>query len=598
MKKLIFTFFVLLTTSQAYATNYYTTGSTWYNGTDDYSLLYWIDWGWFDFMTNWTSSGASFWNSTQAFVSLSWNELSTSNCIYNSSFQYQWCYQFYNLEWGLVFVLSPWYQVFKWILRLPNSEILNTDISIYDNALYTPYKKYCFYLDSSSNFFWFKEKELNEICENSVVVEWVTLEQTTINSIGNIPNITPPVWPITYSINGLTCESKPFPDLYNVSWYNIGSWPVKEDLSNTWSVRLKVSASTWSTRDYDLISISKSSENDINPTIIPFWSLPYPGSLTEEATIRSDWYLNISSYASWALRTFNLIQMNAIWYLEWWSSVSLYIWRSDWTSSIWSKSWTWTDLTIWFPTYANRIWIKYLNAFNWIRIWSAPFTLKTSCYKNFNVCKWVINSGISDCVAGTAVNWIYLWQCSIAGSWSVYGSWSCVPTVDSSWNIIPPSPMAWWYVTLDASGAIVWTVNPPIQEQNQEEINSIFSCWFSDDDSWYKTLWNWLTCPVTVVWNIFNSAWDNISKTVNGISRINSVTNNIGFTWSESQHFTWSTNVIGNKLAEKFEDIGDSTKWVTLVGKIYKMAWWALFVWFIVVAVIWTIIFLIKSKND
>lgn len=448
-----------------------------------------------------------------------------------------------------------------------------------DDKVFSDYIGYCWFYDytnrNSSSVNLFIPWDTSQPCLDSFTYAGNTWHSLAIYFGTTPPDPpTPPVpppGPVTSSINGLTCTTSQFPDVSAATWYNIGSHPQETDLSNTWSIRLRWSE-TWSIMDYDSVLYTKWPDDALNPSSIPFESVKWPG-WTATGILRADWFLNVLSLSGWTNRLFNLVQMNVWSYYEagGWEAL-IYVKTQDWQTSQATKSWTGNTLTFSTQVPVNAFGFKFVPSFSGIRIWTSANVEKTQCSVGFNICKWTTTTYWPNCASQDAVNWVPLGECMIAWSGSVYWSGSCIPTVNASGSIIPPSPAAGGYVVRDWSGNIVWSVTIPVSENMEKQFNSAFDCWIEQDASWYATIGQYLVCPVTVAKKLITSGWDGVSKSFNWLKAIVWVVNTLtGATAPEVDTSTWSNPIIAI-IREKADMVGDRNNApIPVVNNTYNM---------------------------
>lgn len=588
MKKYIFLFFVLFTTSQAYATDYYSTWSTFYNWTDWYTILYWLNGNWVDIITNWTSSWASLTQSSFWFESLSWNELTSAKAYYNSSFQFQWNYQSYNLSWWIVFIAGNTFTFANWPLLEQTAEIENTEISIYNNAFYTPYKKYCFYLyQVSVNKLLFKEKNLNEDCESSVIFEWNTVEQTTISNIGNVPNIPwqniqPP------NIPWVSCKLIEIPTLSSTVWWDdffenpfsaVGSGTI---LNQDWTVKSQVKFAESANSDF-------SDYDRFTATDVQYVSSLYTGSLTYPWTIKSNlspwawanWWLYIANFTSdrnGTRRPWNVLQIfgadtgffGNFGYLQDFQT-------RDTTKLEYDGSGTVTFLS---GTPVRDFAIQTVWGFNGMRIWLATKSTYYECSgSNGNLCQlnaiatW---SGV-ECKGETTAEGIEYGQCE-------WKSWNVCAPITQSGVVVAPLPLPWQAYTVDGSGAITYT--PYYIPWADIDTKGLFDCSYSD---WTDSV----GCIKEILWNISDSISKGNESLVWGNNAINQTIQSVG------KNQTWSLDIslVSATGANLIDDIfrgswNQAMWWTDFFGELGRFALYGALLCLVVL-----IILLIISAN-
>lgn len=358
----------------------------------------------------------------------------------------------------------------------------------------------------------------------------------------------PPLTPITKDINGLTCQTDFIPTLSGAIWYNYWSLPTKVNVDdatipNLWWVEFWTGWVNW---DRDVAVWTPS----WTWSIIATWSLTYPWTATgilidPDSTFGTFW---IDSVRNWVKVPYNIFEFFWTENLAFWTSWAFTEILNDGTGLGWTplSSSGWVSVGVlansngWFSSLS----VRYLGRYNGIRIGRGSLIAKTSCSINFNICEWSYNWQSLECQSAQSAWGIPFAWCGITGSGSIYWSGSCVPLADGSGMIIPPSPAAGGYVTLDWSWRVVWTVAPAVTAKSF--FAGVFDCGIQPNDAWYIVIWKALICPITVFWNFTAKVWDSVSGTQAAVNQLGQVSINAlsGATLAGS----WSSYTGGNQL--------------------------------------------------
>lgn len=383
------------------------------------------------------------------------------------------------------------------------------------------------------------------------------------------------------AINWLNCTTDIIPDIDNATWYNNfmnNTWFLS-NVDDDWWIRFF----SWSGTIYNFPEAQYVNRAALYYADQTAWWVFSSGSLnypwTERTTIR--WWNKsplLLSFSDSEIKP-NVVQWHGV------NSVALwYAWTVQFQNTQLQDS---PEVPIsasgWIATAVisgneriNKVLLNYSSWFNWFRYWVAPTTSKSSCSYKYNLCEWSIEGANTVCQSWNLVWWIPAWNCVITGSWSVYGSWACVPETTASGAIIPPVIVP-WVTVYDSEGNPVWNIY-----ENESPVPD-FSCWFLDSDNWLDTIGKSFKCAVSYIQNTFN-VWKQGIDTIQGTSQtlwqsvdINPITS----TWS-------ATGAISNPLLAQLQWVDE---WASET-KYLKMTFW-FFVFFftiLIVAVLATVL--------
>jgi hypothetical protein len=163
--------------------------------------------------------------------------------------------------------------------------------------------------------------------------------------------------------------------------------------------------------------------------------------------------------------------------------------------------------------------------------------------------------------------------------------------VNASGSIIPFVVTDNNTIQYDQNGNVIWSIINSLPDNTY--FNNVFNCWFSEDESWYGTIWKSLICPITVTKNILFNAWDNVNEAFNwlqplqnSINNLDTVTGNIINTGSQ---LTWFTE----NFAEKLNVIGNNNTWF---DRIFNFVWYGM-ITTVIIFIMGIIIFLIRKNK-
>lgn len=395
-------------------------------------------------------------------------------------------------------------------------------------------------------------------------------------------------------IAGLTCQTDLIPNYNATVWSNYGALPISANISDDTAPNLAwlQQWGSWS-GDRDISVWYKSG----TWSILPKESFMYPW--TADA-ILLDYQneigtLSINSVRGGRDNPFNIFEFsntsNIAFGKAWGFTVTDSISGVNYDTTVLSSSWGLAVGSLWNSSgYMKNLEVSLLWKFNWFRIWRAPNIAKTACYTNFNICEFSQEWASLLCQPAKSGAGIDFWGCEVTGSGSLYWSGSCVPTRDISGNIIPPNPLAGGYVTYDANGNIVSTVNPPT---TTSFLTWVFSCNIDyAKDSWYWIVWKALTCPITVFGNLYNKVYNSYSKAQSGIDQISWISKK----WVEWAKVDTSTGAsyTGSNLLVKSLLINEQKAGENKYIKIFKISLMAIFAVFALAF----LISIIKNRNS
>ena len=399
-------------------------------------------------------------------------------------------------------------------------------------------------------------------------------------SSGYIPK--PPTPPTVVSqINGLNCVSEIIPDLWNVTWYDdfMGdTWFLSSVDDDGW-----IRFFSWSGSIDDLPEAEYVNRAWLFYADQTAWGNFASGSLnypwTARTTIR--WWNEsplLLSFSDSEVKP-NVVQWHwvnsvALWYA---GTVQFRNTKNQDTNEVpLSESGGVATAVISWNDRIRKVLLNYSSWFNWFRYWVAPVISKSSCSYKYNLCEWSIEWENTVCQSWNLVWWIPAWNCVLTSSWSVYGSWSCVPETTASGAIIPPILVP-WVTVYDSEGNAVWNIY-----ENESPVPD-FSCWFADDDWWIDTIWKGIKC-------FFNLIQTSVSSTKDWIDIIQGTSQTL---WQSVDinptTSTWSaTGALSNPLLAQLQWVEEEAS----ETKYLKMTFW-FFVFFftiLIVAVLATVL--------
>ena len=396
---------------------------------------------------------------------------------------------------------------------------------------------------------------------------------------------TPPppttIWP-----NWLNCSTKKAPDIENANWHYPWRYTNFYDQSSTGALRLVFRESNLNNNNVDIIEYSLINDGGSE---IPENSINWTNT-GSNAFLIGNWELRISGVEERNFRAFNLVQIGWI-ALPTWTTLPIRYESLNWNLHDGISILSWSTLTIWFNDLVKKVWISNIGRFNWIRLWVAPEKTVKFCGVSNAWCGYkFIWTGLQ-CTPLRVFTTLSQGWCVISGSGSLYGSWSCVPAVNASGSIIPFVVTDNNTIQYDQNGNVIWSIINPLPDNTY--FNNVFNCWFSEDESWYGTIWKSLICPITVTKNILFNAWDNVNEAFNwlqplqnSINNLDTVTGNIINTGSQ---LTWFTE----NFAEKLDVIGNNNTWF---DKIFNFVWYGM-ISTVIIFIMGIIIFLIRKNK-
>lgn len=396
------------------------------------------------------------------------------------------------------------------------------------------------------------------------------------------PQPSPPTWPVTTTVNGLTCTTKQAPDLANATWHNFGTYPYLRDKSSTGALFYLWELNQFISDDLDIVRYTLI--DDYGLSKIPEWSISWTNT-GAKASLIWNWELEISGRYDGDLRKFNVIQ---VWGVSFTYGQTLPIRYQDLSGTI--RNWTATIsgaiLTIGFPQFARKVWISGVSKFSGIRLGVAEYKEVKTCSVSGAVCTWkFIGTDLSCSATGLLTG-----SCVVAGSGSLYGSGSCVPLADSNGVIIPHVPITWVNTQYDALGNIIGTSTSSIPDVAY--FDGVFSCGFVAEDDWWVTIWKSLICPITVVKNIVWSAWTNVSDAVDGLKPLgDSITKLDSVSGAVAIPSGWSE--MTKAFQARLDWLGKGNAWI---DKVFNFVWWGMIL-SVALFLIGLIIFFLKNNN-
>ena len=507
----------------------------------DASIVYYNP-TWPESITNWKSRMYN--ESYKAIYIYNWG-YTVSDLARSQDFQTQ------KYTWGQYIFALNWIDLPNWFVNYSNANYMEistliqwvTQISNWKIVLWGWYF-WCVYqvndwLDLNQNTWRFWEFTQNEFYICPQTIQWYEF----VNFNNSSPSPTPP--PAEVAINWLNCTTDFIPDIENATWYNNfmnNTWFLY-NVDDDWWIRFF----SWSGSIYDFPEAQYVNRAWLYYADQTAWwnfasgSLNYPW--TARTTIR--WWNKsplLLSFSDSEVKP-NVVQWHgvnsvALWYA--WTVQFQNTQLQDSSEVPISASGGIATAVISGNERINKVLLNYSSWFNWFRYWVAPTTSKSSCSYKYNLCEWSIEWANTVCQSWNLVWWIPAWNCVITGSWSVYGSWACVPETTASGAIIPPV-MVPWVTVYDSEWNPVWNI------YENESVTPDLSCDYSTTDWWTDKIWKTFQCVTSFFSSSAKLSKDWISWITWASQQLwESIKQDIWTnTWTTA---TWSSNPLLNSL--------------------------------------------------